>query len=120
MNALSSRLWSEFDSFDVIHIHQSLTDFGAYASCVAASLGKTVVLTDSAAVRALIMLQGGLAMADGVVPISRYAHSFIAPLVRAPSAILIGPVNTDIFSPLQWQSVRQPLCVSAGSCLTRA
>src|SRR3954471_13850360 len=58
MNALSSRLWSEFADFDVIHIHQSLTDFGVYATCVAASLGKTVVLTDLGGGSSSIMMQG--------------------------------------------------------------
>jgi glycosyltransferase involved in cell wall biosynthesis len=99
MNALSARLWSEFANFDVIHIHQSLSEFGAYACCVAASLGKTVVLTDLGGGATPVMLRGGLAMADGVVSISKYAHSFIAPLVSAPFAVMIGPVDTDIFRP---------------------
>jgi glycosyltransferase involved in cell wall biosynthesis len=99
MNALSSRLWSEFANFDVIHVHQSLTEFGAYACCVAASLDKTVVLTDLGGGANPVMLQGGLAMADGIVSISRYAHSFIAPLISAPSAIMTGPVDTNAFLP---------------------
>jgi glycosyltransferase involved in cell wall biosynthesis len=99
MNAISSRLWSEFAGFDVVHVHQSLTDFGAYACCVAASLGKTVVLTDLGGGANPVMLQGGLAMADGVVSISKYAHSFVAPLVSAPFIILTGPVDTDSFHP---------------------
>lgn len=99
MNALSSRLWSEFAGFDVIHVHQSLAEFGAYASCIAASLGKTVVLTDLGGGASPVMLQGGLAMADGVVSISEYAHNYIAPLVSAPSAIMTGPVDTDLFRP---------------------
>jgi glycosyltransferase involved in cell wall biosynthesis len=99
MNALSSRLWSEFAGFDIIHVHQSLTEFGAYACCVAASLGKTVVLTDLGGAATPIMLLGGLAMADGVVSISKYAHSFIEPLVNAPSAVITGPVDTSLFRP---------------------
>jgi hypothetical protein len=83
MNAISSLLWSEVRNFDLIHVHQCLTDFGAYACCVAASLGKTVVLTDLGGGSSPIMLQGGLAMADGIVSISAYAHSSIAPLVTA-------------------------------------
>jgi glycosyltransferase involved in cell wall biosynthesis len=112
MNAISSRLWSEFAGFDVIHIHQSLAEFGVYASCVAASLGKTVVLTDLGGGASPIMLQGGLAMADGVVSISRYAHSFIAPLVSAPSLIITGPVDTDTFHPsLAAPSTPAAVCV---------
>ena len=99
MDALSSHFWSEFANFDIIHVHQSLTEFGAYACCVAASLDKTVVLTDLGGGASPIMLQGGLAMADGVVSISKYAHSFIAPLISTPSAIMTGPVDTDTFRP---------------------
>jgi glycosyltransferase involved in cell wall biosynthesis len=99
MNAVSSLVWNEFASFDLIHVHQCLTDFGAYASCIAASLGKTVVLTDLGGGTSPIMLQGGLAMADGIVSISSYAHSCIAPLVSAPTTVMIGPVDTDIFCP---------------------
>ena len=112
MNALSSRLWSEFAGFDVIHVHQSLAEFGAYACCVAASLGKTVVLTDLGGGSSPVMLQGGLTMADGVVSISKYAHSFIAPLVSVPSAIMTGPVDTDIFhSPPTASSTPAVVCV---------
>jgi glycosyltransferase involved in cell wall biosynthesis len=113
MDALSSLLWAEFAAFDVIHIHQSLTDFGAYACCIAASLGKTVILTDLGGGANPVMLQGGLAMADGVVSISAYAHKFIAPLVRAPSAVLTGPVDTDAFHPPDVQpAVPSAICVS--------
>jgi glycosyltransferase involved in cell wall biosynthesis len=99
MTAVSSSFWSEFADFDVIHIHQSLTEFGAYCCCIAASLGKTVVLTDLGGGSSPVMLQGGLAMADGVVSISAYAHSFVAPLVRGLSTIMTGPVDTDTFCP---------------------
>jgi glycosyltransferase involved in cell wall biosynthesis len=99
MEAVSSRLWGELAGFDVIHIHQSLADFGVYVCCVASSLGKTVILTDLGGGSSPIMLQGGLAMADGIVSISKYAHSFIEPLVDSPSAIIVGPVNTETFCP---------------------
>jgi len=99
MDALSSQLWSEFAAFDVIHVHQSLTDFGAYACCIAASLGKTVVLTDLGGGANPVMLRGGLGMADGVVSISEYAHAMIASDVRSPAIVLTGPVDTDVFQP---------------------
>jgi len=58
------------------------------------------------------MLQGGLALADGVVSVSRYAHSFIEPLVNAPSAIITGPVDTGLFRPaLAPPSVPVAVCV---------
>ncbi len=99
MDALSSRLWSEFAAFDVIHVHQSLTDFGAYACCIAASLGKTVVLTDLGGGSNPVMLQGGMGMGDGVLSISKYAHAMIASSVRSSAIVLTGPVDTDVFRP---------------------
>jgi glycosyltransferase involved in cell wall biosynthesis len=113
MNAVSSLIWNEFDGFDLIHIHQCLTDFAAYASCVAASLGKTVVLTDLGGGASPIMLQGGLAMADGIVSISSYAHSSIAPLVRVPTTVMTGPVDTDIYCP-PLIPAREPAVVCVG------
>jgi glycosyltransferase involved in cell wall biosynthesis len=113
MNALSSDLWSEFANFDIIHIHQSLAEFGAYASCIAASLGKTVVLTDLGGGASPIMLQGGLGMADGIVSISEYAHSFIAPLVSVPFAIMTGPVDTNTFC-LSSVAVSSPAVICVG------
>lgn len=113
MDALSSRLWTEFERFDVVHVHQSLTDFGAYACCAAASLGKTVVLTDLGGGSNPVMVQGGLAMADGIVSISSYAHSMISSGVRSPSAIMTGPVDTDAFRPAVNKPERPAaICVS--------
>jgi len=113
MNAISSHLWREFKAFDVIHIHQSLTDFGAYACCAAASLGKTIVLTDLGGGSNAVMLQGGLAMADGIVSISKYAHAMIASAVKSRSLIISGPVDTQKFVPAQvMQTSPAAICVS--------
>jgi glycosyltransferase involved in cell wall biosynthesis len=114
MDAVSSRLWGEFAAFDLIHVHQSLTDFGAYATCIAASLGKTVVLTDLGGGANPVMLQGGLAMADGVVSISHYAHALIATGVRSPAIVLTGPVDTDAFRP-----AAAPPAEPAAICVSR-
>jgi glycosyltransferase involved in cell wall biosynthesis len=101
MEAISSHLWSEFEGFDVVHVHQSLTDFGAYAACAAASLGKTVLLTDLGGGANPIMTQrGGLAIGDGVVSISRFAHRAVAASSGdLPTMVLSGPVDTDAFRP---------------------
>src|SRR5215468_6815311 len=101
MDAISSGLWDEYASFDVIHIHQSLTDFGAYACCIAASLGKTIVVTDLGGGNNPVMMNGGLALADGVLSISNYAHDRIASDVRSPSLVMIGPIDTDAFHPAE-------------------
>ena len=46
MSGLSGRFWEELASFDLIHVHQSLTVFGAFCAVVAKSLGKHLVMTD--------------------------------------------------------------------------
>ena len=101
MAAMSSQLWNEFDAFDIVHVHQSLTDFGAYACCAAASLGKTVLLTDLGGGRNPIMVQGGLAIGDGIVSISEYAHRAMAAASSGdlPQLVLSGPVDTEVFRP---------------------
>ena len=113
MDAISSRLWDECASFDVIHIHQSLTDFGAFACCIAASLGKTIVLTDLGGGKNPVMVNGGLALADGILSISNYAHARIASDVRSPSLVMTGPIDTDAFHPAD-QAPTEPaaICVS--------
>lgn len=114
MDAVSSKLWGEFAAFDLIHVHQSLTDFGAYACCIAASLGKTVVLTDLGGGANPVMLQGGLGMADGIVSISAYAHAMIAAVVRSPALVIVGPVDTAAFRPAD-----QPPAEPAAICVSR-
>jgi len=98
-DGISSQLWAECAGFDVVHVHQPLTYFGAYACCVAASLGKTIVATDLGGGSHPVMIEGGLAMADGIVSISAYAHKMIASLSPAPFRVMIGPIDTDEFTP---------------------
>ncbi len=97
--ALSAYLWDEFRSFDVVHVHQALTDFGAYACCVAASLGKTIVATDLGGAASPVMNHVGLSLAHGVVSISDYAHSLVSANLRSPSIALIGPIDTAFWHP---------------------
>src|SRR5262245_11773236 len=114
MAAISSQLWNEIEPFDVVHVHQALTDFGAYTACVAASLGKTVVLTDLGGGSNPVMLNGGLAMGDGIVSISRYAHQTAAALYdHLPHVIASGPVDTDLFRPAERPPIEPAvICVS--------
>jgi glycosyltransferase involved in cell wall biosynthesis len=107
MDAISEALWRELERFDLVHVHQSLTRFGAYATAVARSLGKPVVATDLGGGDERVMLEGrGIALADGVVSISAYAHGFVAAAFDGPYEILIGPVDTDRFSPASRPAVR--------------
>jgi glycosyltransferase involved in cell wall biosynthesis len=115
MDAVSELLWRELADFDVIHVHQSLTVFGAYCSIVAKSLRKPLILTDLGGGSNPVMLRGkGLELADGVISISNFAHSFIAPHFSGPYEVIIGPVDTDFFSieARKNPSERAAICVS--------
>jgi glycosyltransferase involved in cell wall biosynthesis len=114
-HGITGRLWSVLADFDLIHVHQSFTVFGAYSTVVAKSLNKLLVLTDLGSGKNQIMLFGrGVELADGMISISRYAHSLVASTFSGPHEILTGPLDTDLFTP---RSARQreknlAICVS--------
>ena len=98
MNATTDRLWKELIDYDLIHVHQALTVFGAYCTVIAKTLRKRLVLTDLGGGCNPIMLNGkGLELADGIISISNFAYSFIASQFRGFHEVLIGPVDTDFF-----------------------
>ena len=100
MSATSGCLWTVLNSFDIVHVHQSLSIFGLYASVLTKSLRRKLVLTDTGGGNSAIMQSGrGLELADGVISISRYAHTLIASKFTGPHEILLGPVDTDLFCP---------------------
>jgi glycosyltransferase involved in cell wall biosynthesis len=115
MDAMSELLWREIADYDLIHVHQSLTVFGAYCSIVAKSLQKPLILTDLGGGSNPVMLRGkGVGLADGVISISNFAHSFIASHFSGPYEVIIGPVDTDFFSieASTNRSERAAICVS--------
>jgi glycosyltransferase involved in cell wall biosynthesis len=115
MDGISSRLWRELGSFDILHVHQCLTVFGAHACVLARSLEKTLVVTDLGGGDNRVMTAGkGLELADGLVSISRYAHSLIAADFRGASTILLGPVDAAAFVPpgAPYAGPPRALCVS--------
>lgn len=100
MDAFSTALWRELPSFDLVHVHQSLTVFGAYTIAIVRSLGIPVVGTDlGGGENELMLSRGGMELLDGVLSISRYAHNLIAKFFSGRHEILIGPVDTDRFVP---------------------
>ncbi|HEY4250023.1 MAG TPA: glycosyltransferase family 4 protein [Roseomonas sp.] len=99
MDAISAQLWQVFEDHDVIHVHQALTDFGAYACCVATTLRKTVIATDLGGGANPVMMHGGLRLVDGVLSLSRYAQSLLPPMPPTATLIATGPVDTERFSP---------------------
>jgi glycosyltransferase involved in cell wall biosynthesis len=100
MNAFSAGLWRYLLSFDLVHVHQSLTLFGAYTIAIVRSLGIPAVGTDlGGGENALMLSRRGVELLDGTLSISRYAHDTIAKFFSGHHEILIGPVDTDHFSP---------------------
>jgi glycosyltransferase involved in cell wall biosynthesis len=115
MDGMSKLLWKELIDYDLIHIHQSLTLFGAYCCVIAKTLRKPLIMTDLGAGANPVMLNGkGLQLADGVISISNFACSFIDPYFTGPHEVIIGPVDTDFFSvPARTRrNQRTAICVS--------
>ena len=117
MDAFSAALWQELRGFDLVHVHQSLTVFGAYSLAIVRSLGIPAVGTDlGGGENPLMLARRGMDLLDGVVSISRYAHDLIGKCFAGPFEILVGPVDTDRFCPAEGggetRDHRIVLCVS--------
>ncbi|CAN7220822.1 glycosyltransferase family 4 protein [Variovorax paradoxus] len=115
-NALSTRLWRELEGFDLVHIHQCLTLFGAFSTAIVRSLKIPAIGTDLGGGEDPQMLRGrGIELLDGLISISKYAHNLVGSHFKGPHDILIGPVDTDRFVPASRESsvnAGQILCVS--------
>jgi glycosyltransferase involved in cell wall biosynthesis len=100
MNAISHRLRDALEGVDIVHVHQSLTIFGAYATATAASMGIPVVLTDLGGGADENMLAGrGMDLASAVVSISAYAGALIGSSIIGPHEVILGPVDSETFHP---------------------
>ncbi|CAA2144838.1 glycosyltransferase family 4 protein [Methylobacterium bullatum] len=115
-NAFSGALWRELAGFDLVHIHQCLTLFGAYSTAIVRSLGIPTIGTDLGGGEDRQMLRGRcIELLDGVVSISQYAHNLLGSYFTGPHEILIGPVDTDRFQsgPAKTgRNTRNLICVS--------
>lgn len=115
MSALPAGLWDILPKFDLVHIHQSLTPFGEFVTAVASSLGIPILATDLGGGESPLMLQGkGLDLAHCVVSISCYAKSLIDSYREGPHDVIIGPVDTDYFTPAPAKGRREgyAICVN--------
>lgn len=100
MDAFSAALWRELPGFDLVHLHQPLTVFGAYSLAIVRSLAIPAVGTDLGAGENTLMLSGrGVELLDGIISISQYAQSLIIRFFSGQHEVLIGPVDTDHFCP---------------------
>jgi glycosyltransferase involved in cell wall biosynthesis len=114
MSAYSGQLWNELEQSDMVHVHQSLSTFGVYSTVVAKSLRKPVILTDLGGGEHRIMTTGrGLELGDAVLSISHYAQSLIAAKFSGIHEVVIGPVDTERFSPKPrpTRQYRSAICV---------
>ncbi|WP_333501008.1 glycosyltransferase family 4 protein [Kluyvera genomosp. 2] len=115
MNYIPNQLWKHLEGLDVLHIHQGLTQFGEYCAVVAASLGIPFVITDLGGGSSNLMLSGkGLELANRVIAISKYANSLTSTSYSGETSVLIGPVDTEYFSPCEAQNrfKKYGICVS--------
>ena len=117
MEALSASLAAVVHDYDLVHIHQCLTGFGAYCTAIARSAGVATVGTDlGGGTDALMMQHGGIELLDRVVSISAFAQRLLAGAYTGPADILIGPVDTEVFTP----APHQPLCLNSSVVVTTA
>ena len=115
MDGLSEHLWTSLDGFDLVHIHQSLTLFGAFSTAVAHSLSIPIVSTDLGGGSNELMLFGkGLELCDAVLSISNYAKSLISANYSGNHRTIIGPVDTAFFRPDKeiHRDAKKAICVS--------
>ena len=100
MNVIPHELWNALHDIDLVHLHQSLTLFGAYALAIVKSMNIPVIATDLGGGNNNLMLHGkGLELCDGVLSISEFAQSLIKSNFSGEHRVLIGPVDTNLFSP---------------------
>ena len=115
MGGYSGKIKAALVGADVVHVHQSLTDFGAYGLAVAKSLRIPTVTTDLGGGANESMLQGGgLELSDAVVSISQFARKDLGPYYQGEHRVIVGPVDTGYFSPGQTvvrQGAATVLCV---------
>jgi glycosyltransferase involved in cell wall biosynthesis len=114
MDAVPEGLTARLSDYDLVHIHQCLTGFGAYCTAVARSAGVATVGTDlGGGDDALMMRRGGIELLDRVVSISAFAQRLLAGAYTGPMDVLIGPVDTDAFTPAPGHArdPRMVLCV---------
>jgi glycosyltransferase involved in cell wall biosynthesis len=115
MDVFSAALWQELPGFDLVHIHQCLSLFSAYSIAIVRSLGIPAVGTDLGGGENALMVQGrGIELLDGMLSISKYARSLTGNFFSGTHEVLIGPVDTQRFSPTPGavRDRRAVLCVS--------
>lgn len=100
MAGVAASLRDAVHDYDLVHVHQSLTTFGAYCTALARSAGVPAIGTDlGGGADELMLRRGGIELLDGVISISAFAHRLLGGAFTGPSDVLIGPVDTDAFTP---------------------
>lgn len=100
MEAIPGRLRAALKGCNLVHIHQSLTQFGAYCTAIAKSANVPIVSTDHGGGHEELMLAGrGLELSSGVLSVSNYAKSLTDSSYSGLGMVLIGPIDCDYFKP---------------------
>jgi glycosyltransferase involved in cell wall biosynthesis len=100
MEATSRFLWRELPAFDIIHVHQPFSLFGVIATTIARHLGIPIVASDLGGGGSPELLRrNSIKLADAIVCISEFSAQLIRPITTTPIHVVIGPIDTNVFSP---------------------
>jgi glycosyltransferase involved in cell wall biosynthesis len=118
MDGLSADIWRELSNAQLVHIHQSLTIFGAFCISIARTLNLPAVGTDHGGGDNEAMLFGrALELYDGLVSVSEYSKSLTRAYYSGPHKSLIGPADTDFFKPDPSAPKQTDLAICVGRLL---
>ncbi len=83
-NSTSQFLWKTLKEVDIVHIYRLFSNFGLYCTCVAKSLGKTVIGFDYWRSYHPIMTNSGLELIDAYHAIDPMTQKMIAAIYSGP------------------------------------
>ncbi|MFT4028616.1 MAG: glycosyltransferase family 4 protein [Protaetiibacter sp.] len=99
MDAVPEGLRRQLRGVDLVHVHQGFTGFGAAVTAICAQEGVPFVLTDlGGGHHGAVLDAGGVGFAAGIISISRFASTIIG-RPAAFDEVVLGPVDTDFFTP---------------------
>lgn len=115
MSGFSYEIDQALENVDIVHIYQSLTDFGARCMVAAKSRRLPIVTTDLGGGEHEIMLAGGaIELSNAVISISQFARNNIQPHYSGNHRVVIGPVDINFFKPTprtEKRPLTEVLCV---------
>lgn len=114
--SIPAELDSRLTGFDLVHIHQGVSIFGAFVAARALSLGIPYIVTDRGFASSSVMVSGGgLELAAGVLATSGSSRWLSDVRPGIPTAAIVGPVHTAFFAP-DPRVQRDPAIVLTAAC----